>query len=514
MRSWPRRLARLLLAHQGLPLLWIALTAIALIPIWGQRLIPHVDAPNHLALIRGWHNYHQPAWHISDYFELRIRPVPYIAYYGLVHLLMYAFSIETAYKITLSLYVVLFPLSALALTRALRRHVWYSVFAFPLIFSQCWAYGFASHLISVALFGFTLAALLRYLDSGNRVFLYVLLPLSILTYFFHILPWFCLGLSFLTLLVVKLPEMRRLVTAAAALLPSLLIAIASTLAERSENVYFLEGRSDLVAYWIDFPASLKEFATRVCGLFAGSLDEASVYVSLACLALLLVSQRIQRDAPPLDLSTRRLHALFIVFFFAYLALPTEIKSPIKWFYISQRLPTFIMLFLMLRPRVSLDGWRRALVIPAVVFAVVIPLKMSRLYRSFSARNVGFILLVQQVPIGATCLVVPRGMRPSMTMDPAAMGPVYDHFGSWPMALRGGYSHFVFDQGVPIRPKRRLATPSFWSGDTFDFRQAPEYEYYLVRNPPSMMRREPALRVEDEVGEWVLFHRAHDISDEP
>jgi len=509
-----RRLRELATAHQGLPLLWIALTVVALAPIWSQRLLPHVDMPNHLALVRGWHNYDNPAYRISEFFDLRIRPVPYIGFYATLHWMMYAVTIETAYKIFLSAYVVLFPLSVLSLSRALGRSPWMAVMAFPLIFSQCWVYGFASYLLGLTLLVFGFATLIRYYDSGSQRQLALLFVLSFLTYFFHILPWACLGLTFMTLAVLHPDRYHRTLVAALALTPSLALAIYSTAAERAANVYFVETRPEMIAFWADFPTSLKDFSTRVSGLFPGYIDDACTFVLLGCVVAMLIWQRVKYGAQPRDLTARRLHALAVVFFFAYLALPVEIKNPIKWFYIAQRLPTFIMILLLLRPSVPMARTRLLFVVPAIVFAIVLPLKLVKLYRSFSTRNMGFIHLVQEVPIGGTCLVVPRGMRPSMTMDPVAMGPVYDHLGSWPMALRGGYDHFAFDQGVPIRPKKRLGTPNFWSADTFDFRQAPEYEYYLVRNPPAVMRREPALRVIDEAGEWTLFHRAHDLTDEP
>src|SRR5687767_8969063 len=112
------RLRRLLLAHGGLPILWIALTVLVLIPVWLPRLLPMLDTPSHLALVRGWHSYHDPAYRIAEHYDLRIRIVPYVFFYATIHSLMYVFPLEVANKIFLSAYLILFPLGTLYVARA------------------------------------------------------------------------------------------------------------------------------------------------------------------------------------------------------------------------------------------------------------------------------------------------------------------------------------------------------------------------------------------------------------
>lgn len=513
MLSIARHLIRTVRKDPALLIVWIALTAVAVAPIWTQRLIPQVDAANHLALVRGWHSYSNPAYRIAEYYDLRLRPVPYIGFYWTLHMLMYAVSIETAYKLFLSIYVVTLPLAVLSLTRAAGRSPWLAVMSFPLIFSQCWAYGFASYLFGLNLFIFSLALVIRFFDDARRRHLYLLLFLSFATYFFHILPWFCLGLAFLTLAIVERRHWRRAIALAATLAPSLILAIASTLSERAEQVYFRDtDQRGFVAYWLDFPGSLKEFPGRMAEIFPGHLDQLGAY-SVLLVGIGLIAWQWARGYPT-DRTSRRFHALFVVFFFAYLALPVEVKIPIYWFYISQRLPTIIAIMLFMKPSIEMDGLRRLLLVPVLACAIFVPAKMVSLYRSFNRRHVAFTQLIQQVPLGSSCLVVPRGLRAGMHVDPSITGPVYDHLGSWPMALRGGYNHYLFDQGVPIRPKQRLPTPAFYGMEAFDIRQAQSYDYYLVRNPSAVMRREPSLAVVDEQGEWVLFRKVADLTDEP
>src|SRR5437016_4751124 len=97
-----RAVWRLLTARDGLPAVWLLLTVMALVPIWSARLLPMLDTPNHLALVRAWHSFDDPTYKLSEYYTLRIKPVPYIFFYAVLHLLMYVVPIEAANKIFLS----------------------------------------------------------------------------------------------------------------------------------------------------------------------------------------------------------------------------------------------------------------------------------------------------------------------------------------------------------------------------------------------------------------------------
>ena len=47
------RARRFIVETHGLPLIWAALTLALLVPVWSQRMLPMLDTPNHLALVRG-----------------------------------------------------------------------------------------------------------------------------------------------------------------------------------------------------------------------------------------------------------------------------------------------------------------------------------------------------------------------------------------------------------------------------------------------------------------------------
>jgi len=100
-------------------------------------------------------------------------------------------------------------------------------------------------------------------------------------------------------------------------------------------------------------------------------------------------------------------------------------------------------------------------------------------------------------------------------DPISSGQVFWHYGSWPMALNGGYSPELLDERTPLVAKTKLAAPSQSEADLFDPRAAPQFEYYVIHGPDDNMERQPSLKIEQRYGgDWVLFKRIYSMTDEP
>ena len=501
-----------------LPPLWLILTLLALMPIWSARLIPMLDSPNHLALVRAWHSFHDPQYRIAENFELHLRLAPYIAYYWINHMLMYVVSIETANRLVLSLYVVAFPLCALALTRALRRDAALALFAFPLMFNQNWMYGFTAYNLAVCSLLLCLALVIRYVDEGRAWQAALLGVLGAVTFLFHIMPYVYLGIMGMGLLVTDYRRWRRLLVLAVSLLPSLALAVWSVRASQNDGVYF-KSKGAFAATWRDFPTSIIELPRRVMEIFPGGWDA----VALGLLVGVAISLYLLREVSPnpldIGLPQRRVKAFLWLLGLAYLCIPYEITKPFSWWFVSPRIPPLMMLIVPLLPSRPIIGKWRWLMAPVVLSAVILPVRLTQLYRSFSVRNAGFMRLVSEVPLGAPCLVILNNLVTwapkweERSGDPASSAPVYWHFVNWPMALRGGYSAYLFDQGIPVRVKNKLASPSWADTAKFNIKQAPDYEYYLAYNSTTL-DREPGLEVVDDAGPWTLFRRRAVHTDEP
>jgi hypothetical protein len=342
-----------------------------------------------------------------------------------------------------------------------------------------------------------------------------------LCYFSHVEAWVCFGIAAITLLLVHRRSWRRGLLASAAMLPSVLFAIAAYIEERHDRSYFHsgEGLSALNGTWRDFPTAIMEFPRRVMELFPGNLDR---YI-LVTLTLTVLGLGIWRGTTLADDGVpqrKRLWTLLVVWLVVYVSLPYQIFKPMAWWYVSPRVPAMMAPLLLLLPALpSVRGRQRLWFIPIIICALVLPLKLAKLYGSFSQRNASFMRLVAELPRGANVMVVVRNMMrgpgsEELSGDPASSAPVYWHFSSWPMALNGGYSPYLFDQGIPVTPRHKLKAPPWANTDTFDIRQAPDFEYYLVRDPTDEMEREPSLKLADKAGNWALFKRIYKSTDEP
>lgn len=507
-----QELRRRLLAEAGLPLVWIGLTVVALFVVWHQRLLPMAETPHDLAVARVWHSFHDPAYKVSDYYALRLRPLPPILFYAAVHLMMYVVSIEIANKLFLSAYLILFPLSVLALARAFRRSPWLALGGFALAFNQTWAWGSASILMGMALMNFAVAALVRWLNEG-RASQAVWLSLSaLLCALASVHTCFCFMLCAIALVIRYRRQWHNALFALAAIMPAAAVGI---IAVHREHL------SEVTATWHDFPTLVMAFPHGVMELFAGNVDRNVLALLALTVAALAVwkGTRLADDARP---QRGQIGTLLAVLVSAYLLLPYDITKPMP-FLVSARLPALIAPFFLLWPAIPATPparpWSRLVFVPLIVCGVVLPLQLNALYTRFSARNIAFLRLLERVPKGSRVLVVVRGTFQGVGAeegreDVASSTPVYDQFSSWPLAVDGGYAPYLIDHDTPLVPTVKLAAPPRADSDLMDLREAPTFDYYVIRGPDDMMERQPSLKVQERWGEWVLFKRRFAMTDEP
>jgi hypothetical protein len=504
--------------------LWVALTCAVLIPVWSQRLLPMLDTPNHLALVRGWHSYYDPSYHIAEFYDLRIRIVPYFLFYWSIHMLMYLFSIEVANKLFLSAYLILFPLAILYLSRVLRRSHWLALGAFALCFNMNWIYGFSSYLMGTVMMFFAFAGLLDYLRNESQPGLFALFAATILAYLSHVMPWTLFGLCAIVLLVhhciVHRVPLRRGLIAALAMFPTVVLAVTAYAEDSMEKGYMKQG-DGFAGVFREFPTAILEFPRRIMELFPGSLDY-WVLAVISATVLGLILWKGTRVAEDSEAEKSELPILLTVLGILYVILPYAMAKPMSWWNISPRVPSMMAPLILLLPAARPEGRLRLLFAPMILACVLLPLHLRTLYRDFSKRNAPAMELISRVPRGASTLLVVRGMMfgphpEESSGDPATSAPVYWHFPSWPTALNGGYDGYVFDQGIPVRPKKGKklpAVPHWGGGDAFNIRQAPSFDYYVIRNPTPVFDEEPAIEIVDRIDNWALYKRIHPIGEEP
>jgi len=214
------------------------------------------------------------------------------------------------------------------------------------------------------------------------------------------------------------------------------------------------------------------------------------------------------------------HLSVLVFGFAacYLLFPFTLDKPMSWWYVAARVPALMAPLVLLLPSEPIIGWRALAVAPMVLLSAVLPLRLAALYGDFSRRNLGFMQLVDQLPRGARTLVLARGLLAGGAEDsgdPSSSAPVYWHFLSWPMALKGGFSPNLFNQGIPVQPRGDVSWFSVGRTDRFEFRTYPDYDYYIVHESSDPLRVDHSVRIEERrPGDWILYKRVAQMTDEP
>jgi hypothetical protein len=510
------KLKRFAWADGGLPLIWLALTVLLLIPVWNQRLLPMLDTPNDLALARAWHSFRDPTYKIAEFFTKSVQPVPGILFYFLVHLLMYVAPIEVANKIVLSAYLILFPLSVLALARALGRSPWLALGAFPLAFSRNWIFGYGGFLLGTVLAFFAFAALVRLLERGRDRDVLLLLLLSLGTYFAHVLTWLVFGLAAMGVVLAYGRSWRRGLSALIAIGPSVALGLGVYFQESADRI--AASGEDWAATYRDFPTLVLDFPKRVLDIIPGTLDMTIFTVVMVTVLVLciVVGVRVSDEEPR---HRRLLPILIVALSIGYMIFPWEMQKPIAWPNCAARIAPMLAVALLMLPSGRIAGRLRFLFVPLVIASVVLPVRLVKLYRDFSRRNIGFVRLSREIPRGKRTLVLIRGLRFSLDSidlpnDPASAGAVYWYWTAWPMAIAGGYVPYLFEHGVPVQYSSRLKAPKYPSSELVELRQAPGYDYYLVKGAGDGFEREPSLKIIDQFGEWTLFQRVYDMSDEP
>jgi len=399
--------------------------------------------------------------------------------------------LEIAHKVVLSAYLIGFPLAVLALARALGRSPWLAMGAFVLAYGPSVNYGYEAYLLGAALFFLALAALVRYGDLGGRGRLAWLAAVLTLLYLAHALPW---GLA---LAIVALVQWRALVAAA----PSLALAAIAFVQEQAEHAYVKE--APFRATWREPWTAMAELPRWTLEIFPGPLD----MVLLGGVAVTVIALCMLQGARPRTPHGTAIAAVVAAYFTA----PFEVSQPVIFFMISARLPLLLGPLLLLLPQGRVLGKARLALVPLVLAAAVLPLQLTRLYRDFDRRYAPFLALVETIPMGKTTFVARRQLMPpplpaESSGDPASSAPVYWTESAWPVVLRGGYSPYLFDQGFPVVYTKRLVAPPFPPRDGVEPREAPEFDYYLLREPSDEARRDPAVVRVGEADKWELFRR--------
>jgi hypothetical protein len=196
---------RLLGSAQLDGVLFVALLAASVAPIWWFHYFPSQDGPAHLenaVILREYTNPDRAL--LRDFYTINTHPEPNWLTHLLLAALMTFVPILAAEKILLTGYLLLLPLSLRYVIKALRSDAAFlALLVFPFVPNLFFHMGFHNFCYSLPLFFFVVGYWLNYLDTFSWKRTAVLMMLGLILFFGHLVSlvaaWIVIGIHALWL---------------------------------------------------------------------------------------------------------------------------------------------------------------------------------------------------------------------------------------------------------------------------------------------------------------------------
>lgn len=172
----------------------VFLCLIPLIPIWYFDYLPLQDYPNHLARLSILCNYEHSDFykqHFTVDFFKGLSPLPYLALDLFVSRLAALITVDSAMRLFISLYVVVYMISLFLLASDMKRDFGLLLLLnLPVMYSSFFHFGFLNFMFSIPLFLLTIWSLRRYEERKDALNIVLFGILSLLLYLSHVFTYF------------------------------------------------------------------------------------------------------------------------------------------------------------------------------------------------------------------------------------------------------------------------------------------------------------------------------------
>ena len=472
-------------ASDRLFILCVALLAcISLFPIFGLRLLPMQDYPQHLLLSHITATFENPAFNWKEFYEVDLGPRPYMLWYLLMKPLAMAIGVENAGKLLFSAYIALVTLVVAATKRYTGERFlpWGALLLYPFAFNQMYFMGFSNYIISLPLLFIALLDLekaFRHPLPPLRLALHgVYLLLLLLNHPYTVLVYIVLAVSSVAF------SGRKLETALKTLAPAIAAAFVFCIwyaamhhASSAPNAYTWG-----ISWW---PASgtLGYYLLMFTGMqLTDSVDWATVAMWCLCAGSVAVSW-VRNGKVSFEL--RWPVILFIGSFTGFLILPFWLGY---YSYFNLRLAPvtyFALALLLSRLRIS----RAAGLMVAGCSAGLLLLSICT-QAGVSREAATIIPVVANMEKNARVLPLVF-VCSSHYLDPAYFYQVHAHEANYYHIVKGGGANpALFPNAMmPVQYRPGISLPSPATPAQFSLpRYAPFYDYFLVRQPPADFTR--------------------------
>jgi hypothetical protein len=492
---------------------FVILSIAGCVPIWISEYLPLLDLPNHLSAVTVWHYHDDPNWHFKQYYQLNLVPLPYWAHYYTVHLLTYLTrDVSIANKIFLTGYALALPVAALLLARRFGRSHWLVLFVFPLVWNFNLGDGFIAYCAGFAAVPLALTLVDKYCEKPDLKWAIAVILIGSSTYFFHLLAYalflVCAGL--IVLMQAQPWRPRLLIARALPVLSCAGIGLWALRRANDMNFHRVTGEGRLLIY-DPLASTLSQIPERLIDLMPGSVDELVVVVLVLCwLGLAITGARQPRDFDPVRDSGARAwapEACMLGAFALYVATPRSMQRPFYWHMINGRFVIAFTLFAIFMLRGRITNRRRIFLVPVFIFVLVYDIALCRAFVNFNRHAAGFDALVDRVPRDKSLLTLM--LRP--TGDDAVNVAAFNQFPSLAQIRHGGYNHYNFAEGFPLRYKTFIPAPPWSHAEDFDYSSMGKYwDYFLtfregwVFSPMDSAISAGNIKLIAKRGEWRLY----------
>lgn len=252
----------------------LALFVVSTAPCLAFRYLPMTDLPQHEAIVSIMRHMKDPAYGFERYYDWAFERTLYVFPYFISVALSFLMPVRIALHVTVFITALSYPLGVLLTLRALRKPVWISLLALPLVYNRAFFWGFINFNLGIGIAFIALSQLIGAWSRRKGLAVAALCLLSAVTHVYGLLllgsyavAWFVCG------------ERRVLVSRAIWMVPAF-IALAGW------GLFAANAPGYGITEWLPFDVRLKELSNSILGGYVDSSED-YILAGLVIVALAL-----------------------------------------------------------------------------------------------------------------------------------------------------------------------------------------------------------------------------------
>jgi len=448
----------------------VALTVLAVVPLWVGRFLPLYDYPAHLVIPAVLHHWNSPSTHVQDLYVTAPGLNPNSLHYAFTWLLGSVLPLEVASKLFLSLALAALPWSARYALATFGRDWRLAALVLPLCYGRHLWYGFVGFCAALPLGLVALALLWRVLTEEpsrkRQVGLCVVMAVFPFAHFFAMAA--TVGVGALVTGVVAWRRGATLVLKGTPLLCGPLVMVPWVVARLTD--------SNAAGATSTGPLFTRPALGEYVGMlqhwfldgYVSSIDEWLAVLMVGSLAALLLVPRLFTTVVPRASRSGSMPLLIaLTFAAAYLVLPFQLHRPFDWWAMNVRMIPFAFLWLVVAvaeaPLSTLGRWA---LVPTWLASTAWFIGIAVDFHQFNVAERGLAEVIDAVPPGARVQTVITDYRAPMHYSH------YPHFYAGAYAVVHGGGQTAPFPPIPqgwVNARRELPTP--FAGDSAYFTPA-------------------------------------------